>query len=67
MIKDFYPTQLEAVNDEGTRIFIMSMEEPGIVDLNFDAILDLAGFEECVRAIRKGFEVLGETIQVINQ
>lgn len=65
MIKDFYSRQLEAVRNDGTRIFVMSMEDDGVVDLNLDAVLDLSEFEECVRAIRQGFEVLGTTIQAI--
>lgn len=64
MIKDFYPTQLEAVNDEGTRLFTMSLEETDVVSLNFDAVLSLDEFEECVCAIRQGFSVLGATIVV---
>ena len=63
MIKDCYISEIQATNEENSRILYMEIDDDK-VSVNLNARLTIDEFEECVVYIRKGFGFLGKSIEV---
>ncbi len=53
-----YPTEVEAIADDGTKLYTISLHESNVYNLLLHTLINKDGLDELFENIRKGIELM---------